>query len=84
MLNQCMSLVGPQISTIQGPLSSARFDYMLGIDGIWHLELSVVGHLPEAGEVVAALPLLDVGGGDVVDQVFLLRELPPTVAPLAS
>ena len=44
----------------------------------------MVGHLPEAGEVVAALPLLDMGGGDVVDQVFLLRELPPTVAPLAS
>ena len=42
------------------------------------------GHLPEAGEVVAALPLLDMRGGDVVDQVFLLRELPPTVAPLAG
>ena len=41
-------------------------------------------YLPEAWEVVAALPLLDVGGGDVVDQVFLLRELSTTVAPLAG
>ena len=41
-------------------------------------------YLPEAWEVVTALPLLDVGGGDVVDQVFLLRELSTTVAPLAG
>ena len=41
-------------------------------------------YLPEAGKVVAALPLLDMGGGDVVDQVFLFRELASTVAPFAS
>ena len=55
-----------------------------GLSG-WHVRYGWVdGHLPEAGEVVAALPLLDVRGGDVVDQVFLLRELPATVPPLAG
>ena len=39
--------------------------------------------LPEAGEVIAALPLLDVRGGHVVDQVFLLSELATAIAPLA-
>ena len=40
-------------------------------------------NLPEAGEVIAALPLLNVRGGDVVDQVFLLSELATAIAPLA-
>ena len=39
--------------------------------------------LPEAGEVIAALPLLDVRGGHMVDQVFLLSELATAIAPLA-
>ena len=39
--------------------------------------------LPEAGEVIAALPLLDVRRGHVVDQVFLLSELTTAIAPLA-
>ena len=39
--------------------------------------------LPEAGEVIAALPLLDVRRGHMVDQVFLLSELTTAIAPLA-
>ena len=40
--------------------------------------------LPVAGEVVAALPLVDVAGGDVVHQVALLGELPATAPPPAG
>ena len=39
--------------------------------------------LPEAGEVIAALPLLDVRRGHVVHEVFLLRKLTTAIAPLA-
>ena len=84
MLNQFMCKVGPKISIIQGPYLPVIFHVGHRCHLPIRMQCSVVGHLPEAGEVVAALPLLDVGGGDVVHQVFLLRELPPTVAPLAS
>ena len=40
-------------------------------------------NLPEAGEVIAALPLLDVRRGHMVHQVFLLSELATAIAPLA-
>ena len=43
----------------------------------------VLTDLPEAGEVIAALPLLDVRRGHVVHEVFLLSELTTAIAPLA-
>ena len=43
-----------------------------------------VHYLPKAGEVVTALSVLDVRGGDMLHQKLLLGEFPSAIPPLAG